>query len=400
MLPPTNPFAAFTSARLAYGVNGVGQPAAALVYADTGTHLLVTAQGTAVVPLAVRRSASNSTGNLFEARDQTGAVLASIAAGGGLTIGGSATTGDANITLAGSSSNSWQIVAFGSSHADPTAVVFYNATANKTPFLFNVSGWQFLRDYALYWTNSTTFADTGSKDTGLIRPAAGALKITNGSTGLGSLWCGSAAVGDVSLRVQAVSGQTANLTNWLASDGTTVLSRVAIDGSHLLPLNTPTASAGYSDLQLGTTLSGLTAAIGMNGTAANYTALVCQSNGTARVSLIIANTPTLTLAQSTSNSLQISAAGILKTIALPTTVQPGAAGIVAFAVQAAASQTADLTRWLASNGTTVLAAVAANGAFTPASLANSAAANGTLYYSTDAGKLVYKDSGGTVNNHY
>ena len=42
----------------------------------------------------------------------------------------------------------------------------------------------------------------------------------------------------------------------------------------------------------------------------------------------------------------------------------------------------------------------ATGGITPGSMANAAAANGTIYYSTDAGKLVYKDSGGTVNNLY
>jgi len=41
-----------------------------------------------------------------------------------------------------------------------------------------------------------------------------------------------------------------------------------------------------------------------------------------------------------------------------------------------------------------------NGALQPASLANADAANDSVYYSTTASKLVYKDSGGTVNNLY
>lgn len=36
----------------------------------------------------------------------------------------------------------------------------------------------------------------------------------------------------------------------------------------------------------------------------------------------------------------------------------------------------------------------------PASMADGSAANNTIYYSTTAGKLVYKDAGGTVNNLY
>lgn len=44
--------------------------------------------------------------------------------------------------------------------------------------------------------------------------------------------------------------------------------------------------------------------------------------------------------------------------------------------------------------------ILANGSVIPASLADASAANGTIYYSTTAGKLVYKDSGGVVNNLY
>lgn len=40
------------------------------------------------------------------------------------------------------------------------------------------------------------------------------------------------------------------------------------------------------------------------------------------------------------------------------------------------------------------------GGFTPASLADGSATNGTIYYSTTASKLAYKDSGGVVNALY
>lgn len=48
----------------------------------------------------------------------------------------------------------------------------------------------------------------------------------------------------------------------------------------------------------------------------------------------------------------------------------------------------------------VAAWVHGNGAIAPASLADGSAANGTIYYSTTQGKLVFKDSGGVVNNLY
>lgn len=45
-------------------------------------------------------------------------------------------------------------------------------------------------------------------------------------------------------------------------------------------------------------------------------------------------------------------------------------------------------------------AVTVSGAFTPATLTDAAAPNGSIYYSSTASKLVYKDAGGTVNNLY
>ena len=41
-----------------------------------------------------------------------------------------------------------------------------------------------------------------------------------------------------------------------------------------------------------------------------------------------------------------------------------------------------------------------SGEIEPASMANASASNNSIYYSTDASRLVYKDSGGTVNNLY
>lgn len=44
--------------------------------------------------------------------------------------------------------------------------------------------------------------------------------------------------------------------------------------------------------------------------------------------------------------------------------------------------------------------IRANGTIEPASLADADAENNSIYYSTTASRLVYKDSGGTVNNLY
>lgn len=68
-------------------------------------------------------------------------------------------------------------------------------------------------------------------------------------------------------------------------------------------------------------------------------------------------------------------------------------------VRGLASNTANLQEWQNNAGST-LSAVKADGSIQPASLADSAATNNSIYYSTTAGKLVYKDSSGTVNNLY
>jgi len=68
-------------------------------------------------------------------------------------------------------------------------------------------------------------------------------------------------------------------------------------------------------------------------------------------------------------------------------------------VKAYSSQTANLVEWQNSSGT-AMAGVSKNGGLIPASMADSAAANNTVYYSTTASRLVYKDGSGTVNNLY
>jgi hypothetical protein len=69
------------------------------------------------------------------------------------------------------------------------------------------------------------------------------------------------------------------------------------------------------------------------------------------------------------------------------------------AVRGAAGQTADLQQWQNSAGTT-LTSITANGGIAPASMTDSSAANGTIYFSSTANRLVFKDSSGVVNNLY
>jgi hypothetical protein len=77
----------------------------------------------------------------------------------------------------------------------------------------------------------------------------------------------------------------------------------------------------------------------------------------------------------------------------------GAATRPGLVVQAAAAQSANIQSWQDSTPT-ILTAILNNGAFRPVHLADGSAANDTIYFSTTASKLVYKDSGGVVNNLY
>jgi hypothetical protein len=63
------------------------------------------------------------------------------------------------------------------------------------------------------------------------------------------------------------------------------------------------------------------------------------------------------------------------------------------------SGTGYLTEYQTSAGA-LLSAVRGDGSTKPPALVDASAANDSIYYSTDAGKLVYKDSTGTVNNLY
>jgi hypothetical protein len=80
-------------------------------------------------------------------------------------------------------------------------------------------------------------------------------------------------------------------------------------------------------------------------------------------------------------------------------VATAAATTKALVVRGASAQSANLQEWQNNSGT-VLSAIKPDGSIQPASLADSAATNNSIYYSTTASKLVYKDAAGTVNNLY
>jgi hypothetical protein len=80
-------------------------------------------------------------------------------------------------------------------------------------------------------------------------------------------------------------------------------------------------------------------------------------------------------------------------------VTVNAAGVVGQTIKFAASPTANAFE-IQNSGGSVLSAFDKNAGWKPASMSDATAQNNTVYYSTTASKLVYKDSGGTVNALY
>jgi hypothetical protein len=79
------------------------------------------------------------------------------------------------------------------------------------------------------------------------------------------------------------------------------------------------------------------------------------------------------------------------------TVVPGNATYKGLVVKLQASQVGDAFQIQPSGSSTPLTAFDKSGGWLPASMADSGAANNTVYYSTTASKLAYKDSGGLVH---
>lgn len=250
------------------------------------------------------------------------------------------------------------------------------------------------------WRNSSNTALSSILATGEFR---GRLSTVLGSNVIGHV-------------IQATAGQTAALTEWRNSSGT-VLSNVASNGT----VNAGGLNCnGNFSMNTNNYIINLTNTVWDNywapglrwgsGVGMMWCATASPSYNTApecgifRVGTNIVGIRTMTGAGPFTVSgygdfvAQRFSAGTTTISAMYNAVIDSATR-VGVQVKAAASQTADLLQLQDSTGA-VLTEFTANGAWQPASMADSAAANGTVYFSTTASKLVYKDAGGVVNNLY
>lgn len=205
-------------------------------------------------------------------------------------------------------------------------------------------------------------------DISIVHTTAGVLNITDGGSGYGSLTCGSPTIGTPGLTIQQIASQTAHSFEVIRSDGVPICYFDPAIGLRLANtyalyndgvLLIQTAQGG--DIQICTQFTFFTD----NNRTAN--SVVIYGGSAATNQCIYVNPPV------------VSSKGIF--------------------LQGCASYTANYLE-IQDSGNNVLTQIDSKGAWHPPSVADSAAQNNSIYYSTTANKLVYKDNGGGVNSLY
>lgn len=158
-----------SSGQVQYNNAGAFGGMAAVVYAGTGTHVVITAQSATIVPLCVKGAVSQSA-NIIEAKNSAGTKLWYVTPGGAIVAAGVAWTGK-TYYQEGFSSVGWGLSSgnwyFGNGHGDWKFG------------LHNSIGVQIFSGTLGFNANSPG----SSSDTGVSRNAAGVIEINNGTVG-------------------------------------------------------------------------------------------------------------------------------------------------------------------------------------------------------------------------
>jgi len=157
-----------SSGQLQFNSAGAFGGAAALAYSATGSHLVVTAQGSAIVPLIAKGAASHSV-NIFEVQTNTSDKLFYITPGGGIGARGVAWTGK-TFFQDGYSSVGWGLSG-GNWYFGNGSTFSFGLHAGFGPQVFS----------GVLGFNGNS-AGAGS-DAGIGRNAADIMEINNGSAG-------------------------------------------------------------------------------------------------------------------------------------------------------------------------------------------------------------------------
>lgn len=205
--------------------------------------------------------------------------------------------------------------------------------------------------------------------------------------------------------VKGSDSQSAHLQEWQGSDGT-VNAFITKNGDLMVHnqesltrmLLSGTAIPGYFGIWSGADES--------TATGANYLFL-----GNSGLTLFNGNPEIQFRCANVNGFLLTGAGGITKSVFgyMPTSSMGDAAAVVSIvpfnafykglAVRGNASQVGNLQEWQDTSGAP-LGVIKADGSWAPPHLADSAAATDSVYYSTTASKMVYKDGSGVVNALY
>ena len=209
------------------------------------------------------------------------------------------------------------------------------------------------------------------------------------------------AVDQVQMVVQANSTQTRHLEDWRNSADSPL---AYIDAAGGLTCNNIVTGVGASSMGgsavAGTLLTVNTSAAGAKGLvvqgASAQTANLqeWQASGGARVAFVdsAGNLGSASVVVG-ANASSFGGAAVAGTLLTVNTSSASAKGLV---VLGAGSQTANLQEWQASGGS-VLTVVRPDGSIGLPSLTDSAAVNGSLYFSSTTTKVTYKDSSGNLH---
>jgi hypothetical protein len=188
--------------------------------------------------------------------------------------------------------------------------------------------------------------------------------------------------------VRGLASNTANLQEWQNNAGT-VLAYVSSDAS---VIGTPSnCYIGANDNSGGQII--------LYGSAGGYGVGFKTTSSGSEVIRFNSGQIALTVGQGGNNAGLLVNGNLGSSGSVASFVNAGNAASKGIVVKGATSQTGNLQEWQ-NNAGSVLSAVKSDGSIQPASMADSAATNNSIYYSTTASKLVYKDAAGTVNNLY
>ena len=158
-----------SSGQVQFNNAGAFGGAAAVVYAATGTHVVVTAQGATVVPLCAKGAASQSA-NIFEVQNSGATKLFYVTSGGAIVADGVAWTGKTYYQ------NGFSSVGWGLSSGN---WYFGNGSVDWKFGLHSSFGVQVFSGTLGFNNNSPG----SGNDAGVSRNAAGVIEINNGTAG-------------------------------------------------------------------------------------------------------------------------------------------------------------------------------------------------------------------------